>query len=58
MRTRFTCLNEAMCVSLRKIKITRKTFVADAIVGYEMLLGRVLDIDSESKYKAGRVSVA
>jgi hypothetical protein len=40
-----------MCVYPRKIKITRKTFVADAIVGYEMLLGRALDIDSESKIK-------
>jgi CMP-N-acetylneuraminic acid synthetase len=51
MWTGFTCLNGAMCVSLSKVTITRKLSITDAIVGYDMLLGRVLDIDSENDIK-------
>jgi hypothetical protein len=49
MCTSFICLT--MRVSLSKVKATRKSFVADAIMGYEMLLGRALYIDSENDIK-------
>lgn len=49
MWTRFTCL--AGCVSLSKVRINRKLFFADAIVEYEMILERALDIDRKKDMK-------